>query len=207
MPGEALEAFANRLVLFIARHWLFLLNTTVGLFVGLPILAPILMARGYTWPAAAIYFLYRFACHQLPHRSFFLGGPKMAYTFAEISAVTGETDPIRMEHRPLADPALGYQVAFCQRDVAIFGTLLLAGLLFARIRHRMRPLPFKAYLLFIAPMALDGLPQLLGLWESHWLLRTLTGALFGLASMWLAYPYLEMGMGEIRADLEQENPE
>jgi uncharacterized membrane protein len=204
IPGEALATFANRLVLFIARHWLFLLNTAVGLFVGLPVLAPILMAMGHTMPAALIYFLYRFACHQLPQRSFFLGGAKHVYTFAEISAFTGETDPLSLQHRPITDPALGYQVAFCQRDVAIFGAIFLAGLVFALVRHRVRPLPFKAYLLLIAPMAVDGSIQLVGLWESTWELRTLTGALFGLASVWLAYPYLEMGMGDIRNDLEKE---
>jgi uncharacterized membrane protein len=214
VPGEALATFANRLVLFIARHWLLLLNTAVGLFVGLPVLAPLLMAMGYTKPAAVIYFLYRFTCHQLPQRSFFLGGAKHAYTFAEISAFTGETDPLSLQHRPLTDPALGYQVAFCQRDVAIFGAIFLAGLIFALVRHctwtasivqvhRVRPLPFKAYLLLIAPMAVDGSIQLVGLWESTWVLRTLTGALFGLASVWLAYPYLEMGMGDIRNDLEK----
>lgn len=200
---ERLATFANRLVLFIARHWLFLISTAVGLFVGLPILAPLLMAMGYTLPASVIYFLYRFTCHQLPQRSFFIGGPKHAYTFAEISAFTGETDPLSLKHRPITDPALGYQVAFCQRDVAIFGAIFLAGLLFALVRHRVEPLPFKAYLLLIAPLALDGSIQLLGLWESTWVLRTFTGALFGLASVWLTYPYLEMGMGEIRADLEE----
>jgi len=202
VPAQSLAAFANRLVLFIARHWLFLINTAVGLFVGLPILAPLLMAMGHTLPAALIYFLYRH-CHQLPHRSFFIGGPKHAYTFAEISAFTGVTDPLSLTHRPITDPALGYQVAFCQRDVAIYGAIFLAGLVFALVRHRVKPLPFKVYLLLIAPMALDGSIQLLGWWESTWVLRTLTGALFGLASVWLAYPYLEMGMGEIRADLEK----
>lgn len=32
----------------------------------------------------------------------------------------------------------------------------------------------------------------------NWALRTLTGALFGLASVWFAYPHIERGMQEIR---------
>ena len=40
----------------------------------------------------------------------------------------------------------------------------------------------QRYLLLIAPMAIDGLTQLVGWRESNWELRTLTGALFGLAS-------------------------
>ena len=40
-------------------------------------------------------------------------------------------------------------------------------------------------------MALDGFPQLFGWRESTVELRTLTGALFGLASLWLVYPRLD----------------
>ncbi|MFQ6059050.1 MAG: DUF2085 domain-containing protein [Anaerolineae bacterium] len=203
IPKESLVTFPHRLILFIARHWLFLINTAVGLFVGLPFLAPLLMAAGYTTPAAFIYFLYRLTCHQLPQRSFFLGGPRATYSFDQISAFTGETSFLDLTHRPITHPALGYQVAFCQRDVAIYGTIFLAGVIFALLRHRLKPLSLKLYLLLIAPMAVDGLTQLLGWRESTWELRTITGALFGLASVWLVYPYLEMGMGEIRADLEK----
>jgi uncharacterized membrane protein len=39
-------------------------------------------------------------------------------------------------------------------------------------------------------MAVDGLTQLAGLRESNWALRTLTGALFGLGTLWFVYPYL-----------------
>jgi len=37
----------------------------------------------------------------------------------------------------------------------------------------------------------------------NWALRTLTGALFGLASVWFAYPHIERGMREIRHNLER----
>jgi hypothetical protein len=35
--------------------------------------------------------------------------------------------------------------------------------------------------------------------ESTPILRTATGLLFGLANVWLAYPYVEESMGETRA--------
>ncbi|RLA92948.1 MAG: hypothetical protein DRG83_21710, partial [Deltaproteobacteria bacterium] len=66
-----------------------------------------------------------------------------------------------------------------------------------------RPLPWRAYLALIAPLALDGLAQLLGLHESSPLLRVVTGGLFGLATVWLAYPYLEMGMEEVRRTVSE----
>ncbi len=36
----------------------------------------------------------------------------------------------------------------------------------------------------------------------NWLLRTLTGALFGLASVWFTFPYLATGFGEIAVQAE-----
>ncbi|NIV33662.1 MAG: hypothetical protein GWN58_30715, partial [Anaerolineae bacterium] len=43
-----------------------------------------------------------------------------------------------------------------------------------------------------------------GIGSLNWLLRTLTGALFGLASVWLAYPLLEAGLADIRQQLERQ---
>ena len=81
-----------------------------------------------------------------------------------------------------------YQVAFCQRNVAIIAALLLGGLTYASLRDRIRPLRWQLYLLMILPMAVDGFTQLFGWRESTWGLRTLTGGLFGLASAWVLYP-------------------
>ena len=60
------------------------------------------------------------------------------------------------------------------------------------------------YALFLVPLALDGGSQLLGLRESNWMLRTLSGALFGLATVWLAYPYVEEAMTDVLHGSEQQ---
>ncbi|GIW06753.1 MAG: hypothetical protein KatS3mg060_1558 [Dehalococcoidia bacterium] len=97
----------------------------------------------------------------------------------------------------------GHQMACCQRCTAIYGSLLLGGLLFVLLRGWLRPLPWKAYLVLVAPMAVDGLTQLVGLRASSWELRTLTGGLFGLATVWLVYPFFHRTMVEIRSLLDQ----
>ena len=76
---------------------------------------------------------------------------------------------------------------------------LSAGLVFAfaRKRGKVRAPSLKVYLLFLIPIAVDGLTQLFGWRESNWLLRTVTGAIFGAASVWLAYPYVEDAMQEV----------
>lgn len=86
---------------------------------------------------------------------------------------------------------MGEQVAVCQRDVAIYAAILAGGLVYARLRGRLRPLRMRHYVLFLLPMALDGGTQLPGWRESTWELRLLTGAIFGLGTVWLLYPYIE----------------
>ncbi len=77
---ERWVAAIDRFVLFLARHWLALANLAMALFVGLPIAAPLLMAAGATTPARLIYLVYVPTCHQLPERSYFLGGERLVYT-------------------------------------------------------------------------------------------------------------------------------
>jgi uncharacterized membrane protein len=48
----------------------------------------------------------------------------------------------------------------------------------------------------------DGLTQLFGWRESNYLLRTATGALFGLASTWLAYPNIQDAMADALQSLD-----
>ncbi len=75
--------------------------------------------------------------------------------------------------------------------------MLIAGLYFNVVRHRLLPLNFKLYLLCLVPIAVDGFTQLIGLRQSNWWLRTVTGALFGGASIWLAYPHVEAAMNDV----------
>ena len=94
----------------------------------------------------------------------------------------------------------GHQVCLCERCLAIYSTLLLAGIALAllpRLRAKVRPLDWRLWLLLIVPMAIDGLTQLVGWRESDLLLRTLTGFLFGLGGAWFIYPRIE----EVAQDL------
>ncbi len=161
----------ERAALILSGHWLVVLNFFVGVFAGLPLLAPLLTATGYNGLGGFVFQLYSAVCHQLPSRSFFLWGHQMAY---------------------------------CQRNTAIYTSILVGGIAFALVRCKLRRLGFRPYLLLIAPMALDGFTQLFGLRESIWQLRVLTGTLFGLATVWLVYPVLEQGFAAMREALRRE---
>ncbi|MGZ3601267.1 MAG: DUF2085 domain-containing protein [Ktedonobacterales bacterium] len=87
----------------------------------------------------------------------------------------------------------GYQVCLCARCLAIYSTMLLAGLALAFVRHRrlVRSIPWWLWIVGMLPMALDGGTQLFGLRESNVWLRLLTGAIFGLATAWFTLPQIQ----------------
>jgi len=200
---RSLVLLADRAVLFVCRHWLLLANLAVALYAGLPFLAPLLMKEGLVGPAHLIYGFYKLGCHQLPERSFFLFGPKAVYSLGELMrGGLKHLSPLARRNF-IGTPALGYKMAYCQRDTAIYTALLLAGLAFALVRKRARPLPFKVFLLVLVPLALDGITQLLGMRESTWLLRVITGGLLGVSLVWLIYPYVEREMRELRRLAEE----
>ncbi|HLZ10168.1 MAG TPA: DUF2085 domain-containing protein [Chloroflexota bacterium] len=96
----------------------------------------------------------------------------------------------------------GHQMAYCERNTAIYGAMAVGGLAYVWLRRRqLNSLPISWYMVLILPMAIDGLTQLFGLRESTWLLRGLTGALFGTATIWLTFPRLQESFGEIEGEL------
>jgi len=90
-----------------------------------------------------------------------------------------------------------FQVGICERDLALYGGACLAGIAFAVVRKRVKALPLPVWLVLIAPLVLDGVTQLVGLRSSTWQLRTLSGLLASGATVWLVYPYLHQGFGEV----------
>jgi uncharacterized membrane protein len=214
-------AIANRISLWFARHWMAVINAFLAVYIGLPFLAPVLMFFGMERPAQIIYQGYLFLCHELPQRSYFLFGMQPVYTLEQLTILAGVDQlpgyPLYGAYRSfVGNPVVGYKVALCQRDVAIYGTMLVFGLLFSLMRNRIRPLPLWAYLVFgLIPIGLDGGSQLIGyllpwIWaesvprESTWWLRSITGALFGLCTMWLALPSLHESFVSMEEQLAEQ---
>lgn len=202
--AAALAARIDRVVHSFARRWLPIFNLLVALYLAVPLAAPLLMQSGNKRAGQIIYWIFRSQCHQLPERSFFLFGEEFVYSLEELGAAGALTGLAPSERAAfVGDEQLGYKIAFCERDVATWGAILLAGLLFGLTGRRWRPLPLWGYALFLIPLAVDGGTQLFGLRESNWLLRTFSGALFGLATVWLAYPYVERAMADVLHGVEE----
>ncbi len=200
-PPSKLSRTANGIVVWFARHWLAIFNTAWAIYVIMPFMAPIFMHLGLPWPAQLIYTIYSGFCHQLPGHSYFLFGPSLAPPASDLVAHGMTTSTNLFEQRAfIGNEEIGWKVALCERDVAIYAAVFVTGLLFALVRDRLRPLPFKIYVLFLIPIGIDGFTQLFGWRESNWWLRTVTGVLFGFASVWLAYPYVEDAMLDVIDD-------
>ncbi len=207
------SVFADRAVVWLSRHWLALINGVLAIYVGLPFLAPVMIESWHPFVAQVIYTIYAPLCHQLPQRSYFLYGEKPTYSLQELVDRVGEQNlPLYPWPRLFTgNVQVGYKVALCERDVAIYGALFLSGLAFSLVRTRARPLPFWAYVLIgIIPIGLDGGSQFISYLlqslipgismvprESTWLLRTITGGLFGWATAWLAFPNLQAAFAEV----------
>ncbi|MBN2389745.1 MAG: DUF2085 domain-containing protein [Anaerolineae bacterium] len=205
----------NRGVYWLARHWLAVFNVLVGIFVGGALLPPVLLKFGLTRMADVVYAIYRPLCHQYPFRSWFLFGPQLAYPLTAPVHVA-EMNALRSF---VGDAHVGYKTALCQRDVAIYGAMLLAGLVYSVLRRRkpVQPWPMWRYFAFgVLPMMLDGgiqwisyalwafFPSLIKMpFETTPLMRALTGALFGLGIVAAAYPYLNEYFEDVHRVLKQ----
>ncbi|MER2599152.1 MAG: DUF2085 domain-containing protein [Caldilineales bacterium] len=201
---DRLSAWMDRLILALARHWVAFFAIMLLLYAGLPFLAPVLMRVGLPGPARIIYTIYMPACHQLPDRSYFLFGEKTVYTLSELEQanVLPGVSVLQRRHY-IGDETLGWKVALCERDVAIYAMMLVMGLIFAALKRRIAKIPVWVFVVFVIPIAVDGLSQLAGLRTSNWWLRSVTGALFGAGLVWLAYPHLDEAMHDIRLGLER----
>jgi uncharacterized membrane protein len=146
----------KRIVLALARHWLFFVNLLVAIWVGLPWLAPVMMHWGWTGTAKAIYLLYSFQCHQLPERSFFLFGKQAMYSLTEIQAAWQHTTDPFILRQFIGNPEMGWKVAWSDRMVSMYTSILLAGLLYRLVRKQMKPISLGTFALLLLPMVIDG---------------------------------------------------
>lgn len=210
----------DRFSLWLSKNYMILFNFVLLVYAGLPFLAPSFMKIGWTLPARAIYTIYSPLCHQLAFRSWFLYGEQAFYP-RELAGIPGvityetlsnQSDINIMDARRfIGNETLGYKVALCERDVAIYGAMFLFGVAFMLTGRRFKPIPWYLWLVFgLIPIGLDGFSQLPSLvknffpqWilirESTPLLRTLTGSLFGVFTAWYLFPMVEQAMQDTRS--------
>ena len=146
----------KHVVLGIARHWLLFINLLIALWVGLPWLAPVFMHLGWTSAGQAIYLIYSFQCHQLPERSYFLFGREVTYSLTEIQAAWQNTTNPFILRQFIGNPEMGWKVAWSDRMVSMYTSILFGGLLYGLVRKQLKPLSFWKFAILLLPMVIDG---------------------------------------------------
>ncbi len=141
---------------WLTRHWLETFLVIYGLWVFLPLLAPVFMHIGWTVVGKGIYFVYSFFCHQLPERSFFLFGEKTMYSLNEIQVAWQNTiDPLVLR-KFIGNDTMGWKVAWSDRMISFYTSVWLFAAIWSPLRHKVRPLAWWGFALLLLPMALDG---------------------------------------------------
>lgn len=212
---------ADRFSFWFSKYYVWVITGIVAIFIGFPLLAPVLMETNHKGSAKVIYSVYSLFCHQLSYRSYFIYGEQAYYprelagipNFITYEEATGKSaTDIKFAQQFTGNDKLGYKVAICERDLAIYGSLILAGIFFQVTGKKWKSIPWYFWvILAILPIGLDGGSQLFSLggnwpaWlpirESTPLFRTLTGALFGFITGWYVFPIMEENMKEVRSNM------
>ena len=200
------------------HNYMWMIIALFFFFLLIAFLAPIFMKLGLFQPAKLIYWIYDAFCHQLTFRSWFLFGQQTFYP-RELAGIpnvisyekaTGDYQlDLKFARDFVGNEVLGYKVALCQRDVAIYGSMLLCGLIFQLSGKKLKPIPWHLWVfLGLLPIGIDGITQFGGLgigflsWlpirESTPLLRSITGVLFGITTGLFMFPLIEENMSQSR---------
>ena len=123
----------DKISYFMSSHYLKIVSLILIIYVGLPFLAPVLMQAGFEKAAQPIYTIYQVSCHELAFRSCFLFGEQPYYpresagiedvvTYGE---ATGHDEYDLLTARNFnGNQQMGYKIALCQRDMAIYLSML-----------------------------------------------------------------------------------
>lgn len=178
------ETKLDRILDWTSAHWLRLVCIALGIFVGLPWLAPIFAAFGLWNLANPIYTAYALTCHQLPERAGTVFGYQVAFCYRNTAIYAG---------------------------VLFFGILfgLARDRNVAWLQWLRQPLRWYWFILLLVPLFVDGVTHMFGLRDVlspdmdtsfgsfyigsqalslNWWLRIITGGLAGLGVAWFAFP-------------------
>lgn len=196
------------------HHWLLVVNTFFFVYATLPLLAPILLAYGYSGLAGLIYRAYGFTCHQLPSHSYFIAGHQVAICQRCLAvhgtmALAGLVYGLSLFRWPVisfkwlllfvipiaVDGGLGL-VSQLSLFIPIFIFWLLGLTVAALVSltlYRRQAMTWQAILFMAAGPVTLLYFQLFGPHESNWWLRTITGAIYAIGLVWFFYPALALG--------------
>lgn len=194
---------------WLQKNYLYIIIGFLFLYLLLSFAAPFMMKIGYQNTGKMIYRFYSYLCHQYAYRSWFLFGEQSYYPLVSVGHLKSVSETFGIERvtatasrEIIGNQMTGYKVAICQRDVALYGSLLLFAVIFLISKKRIKQLSISIwFFVAVIPMGIDGTWQFISSigflnfmnlsHESTPLLRTITGSLFGFFSGWLLFTSIE----------------
>ena len=193
------------------RNYMILIIVILFFYLFFAFLAPVLIKYEITQLGRSIYTIYGNFCHQFAHRSWFLFGEQVFYPayyeegsgIKSLYSVFGVfSENVQESREIIGNEKAGYKVAICQRDVAIYGAMLIFALVFHFSKNQIKKIPFWLwFLMAIIPIGVDGFWQFVSSsnlsiinipsHESTPLIRSITGSMFGLFTGLYLFPAVE----------------
>ncbi len=78
------------------------------------------------------------------------------YSLAEIQAAWQPTNDLFILRQFIGTPEMGWKVAWSDRMVSMYTSILFASLFYGLVRKQWRPLSFWLFATFLLPMVIDG---------------------------------------------------
>ena len=162
------------------HSWFGFFLVVYGLWVWLPISAPVFMHAGWSSAGRWVYFIYSFFCHQLPERSYFLFGPQNMYSLAQVQAAWQNTLNPLILRQFIGNQTMGWKIAWSDRMISFYMSVWFFAIIWYPLRRNIKHLPWWGFALLLLPIALDG--------GTH-MLSDMTGGIglgFRYTNQWLA---------------------
>lgn len=230
--SRAAIIFLQKAIWALSQKWFFLANAITGGILFLGILAPLLMSIGLPNAGQTVYGWLAPHNHQLPQRSYFLfGQATLLASYSEEKIITSGANPDNLQSF-VGNSEIGFKMALNHRMTAIFVALFLGGVVWGAAggRPRLGPIWFVILLLpllidgfshlisensgqgfrednaWAVSLTRHAFPNEFyrgtTIGSLNWLLRTLTGILFGLGFVWFLFTYLSLRFRLIQLQLE-----
>lgn len=137
-------------------HWFEIFLALYGIWIFVPILAPLFMHIGWTVIGKGIYSIYSLFCHQLPERSFFFFGKKTMYSLSEIQEVWQDTANPLILRQFIGNEGMGWKIAWSDRMISFYSSIWLFAVAWMPFRKKIKPLSILGFAFLLLPMVLDG---------------------------------------------------
>jgi len=224
--------FIQKSILYLTRYWFLVANLLAATILALGFLAPALMAARQPEAGQAIYRFLATQNHQLPQRCYFLFGEAGGIQTYSAEQIVGFGANPRDIEAFIGNPEVGFKTALNHRMVAIFVAIFLGGLAWGFTGRRPQisfiwllvmalpmlvdglsnmisdngDVPFRQTNDWAVTLTGGAFPASFYVGTTigtlNWLLRTVTGFIFGLGLVWFLYSYLWRRFVPIRARLE-----